>query len=431
MDEFECSICCDTLDDPRLLPCGHMFCGPGRGCILAMNKNNVSVDCPNCRKTHYINVNELGPIYVLNNFLVGQKKNADVEDKQKRSLSSGSKSCDKHSDNFLSYFCDTCDISICEVCWGNEHSEHKVGLLKVKQKKDVMGAIERTNLESTISVYEKVIGDNRNRRQMMLEVLTEIDVVNQLLGARTKSLLELNELCKEYVGLDSNSAKLSDLGEQLLEDLKIHQRNNKDDEIKKNINQISKESQKKFKTFVNLCGQNEKTLNEMKQSNKQAGLIIQKSDSGGKGDARSEVSAVEKDLKAACSGSHAACGSAVRVDSVSNALLNMEEQVESDGNDSDAGSEASSAVGGASSQVAGPVRPKSGKNRRPKRIEGSATSRGGGSNQRGGGGSNQRGGGGSSQRGGGGSNQRGRGGPSSLVGVCASYMYLFYFSIIV
>ncbi|XP_063716230.1 E3 ubiquitin-protein ligase TRIM21-like [Symsagittifera roscoffensis] len=270
MEDFECSICCDTLDDPRLLPCGHMFCGPERGCILALNRNDLSADCPNCRKTHHINVSELQPIYVLMKFPEGLKI-ADTGDKQTRSVSAGAKSCVQHSDMSLVYFCDTFDISICDLCWGNDHSEHKVVLTRVKQKKDLLGAMERVNLESSISVYEKVIADNQKRRQLMAEVLTEIDVVNELLRTRAHSLRELNELWKEYVGLDSSSSKVAELGEKLMEDLKGHERNNKDEEIKKSISQISKESQKKFKTFANLCDRNEKTLNEMKQPNKQVG----------------------------------------------------------------------------------------------------------------------------------------------------------------
>ncbi|GFH43843.1 hypothetical protein CTEN210_00316 [Chaetoceros tenuissimus] len=46
-DEFECTICHETLSDPHILPnCGHRFCGK---CILQSNKNrNENETCPTC-----------------------------------------------------------------------------------------------------------------------------------------------------------------------------------------------------------------------------------------------------------------------------------------------------------------------------------------------------------------------------------------------
>jgi len=45
--ENSCAICMDTLQDPVLLECTHLFCG---GCIFSwLNRNNNN--CPNCRKS--------------------------------------------------------------------------------------------------------------------------------------------------------------------------------------------------------------------------------------------------------------------------------------------------------------------------------------------------------------------------------------------
>ncbi|XP_075243262.1 uncharacterized protein LOC142337700 isoform X2 [Convolutriloba macropyga] len=296
MSDFECSICCDILEDPRLLPCGHMFCGPARGCITDIGANRTIVECPNCRKTHCINVNNLQPIYVLKNFLEGQKSaSAAKTTSEPGPLSEVKNACEVHSEQSLSYFCEDCAITICEVCWGNDHAGHVVMLLKVKQRKEVTEAIEKADLQSLVRVYDKVIDDNRKRRQLVLEVLTETDVVNQLLASRKNDLAELENRCKEF--RESTSAKGEHLGESLLSDLQKHFESNSDDNIKVTIKHISQESQKKFNRFVSSCSQNEKNLNELNKQRSEGKVEMKDPENigakSGKGDAEREQSAAK------------------------------------------------------------------------------------------------------------------------------------------
>ena len=50
-EQFECPVCMDTFDDPRVLSCLHTFC---KRCIerieLKRRGDNFTIQCPNCRK---------------------------------------------------------------------------------------------------------------------------------------------------------------------------------------------------------------------------------------------------------------------------------------------------------------------------------------------------------------------------------------------
>ena len=50
-EQFECPVCMDSFDDPRVLSCLHTFC---KRCIerveLKRRRDNFTIQCPNCRK---------------------------------------------------------------------------------------------------------------------------------------------------------------------------------------------------------------------------------------------------------------------------------------------------------------------------------------------------------------------------------------------
>ena len=47
IDFTTCSICLDTFNTPRILPCGHSFCND---CLLSILESQI-VNCPDCRET--------------------------------------------------------------------------------------------------------------------------------------------------------------------------------------------------------------------------------------------------------------------------------------------------------------------------------------------------------------------------------------------
>ena len=52
-DELTCPICMDVFQEPRVLPCHHVFCFKCLDKLLEV-KGVGSFDCPKCRRKHGI-----------------------------------------------------------------------------------------------------------------------------------------------------------------------------------------------------------------------------------------------------------------------------------------------------------------------------------------------------------------------------------------
>ena len=86
---LECPVCKEILSDPRILPCGHVYCGGlSNNCIGSLrveanndssssfNYNSGRFKCALCNVIHSINVISLPPIYGIRDFLELAKKHA-------------------------------------------------------------------------------------------------------------------------------------------------------------------------------------------------------------------------------------------------------------------------------------------------------------------------------------------------------------------
>ncbi|XP_048748921.2 E3 ubiquitin-protein ligase TRIM56-like [Ostrea edulis] len=106
----ECSIYCNTYDEdkhvPRILPCNHTFCTD----CLSKHCSRQKIACPLCNKVHVIS---------NKNILIFPKDNTRRE--LKSVLEKLSKNicgvCGQNDNN--SYFCFSCDIRICPICFAD------------------------------------------------------------------------------------------------------------------------------------------------------------------------------------------------------------------------------------------------------------------------------------------------------------------------
>ncbi|XP_031549182.1 E3 ubiquitin-protein ligase TRIM71-like [Actinia tenebrosa] len=137
----QCSLCNDTLTEPKILPCFHTFCKPcvGRHAEL-IDQVNV-FKCPRCKSQTPLpepsSVEDLQPSSLHSRILKGL------------ALAKGEKVCsvsENHSP--ASWYCFECDHSLCQEC-KKSHSyfikDHKVVCLADLKKEDIDFIITREN----------------------------------------------------------------------------------------------------------------------------------------------------------------------------------------------------------------------------------------------------------------------------------------------
>ena len=199
--ELTCSVCLDSLKDPKLLPCLHTYC---KGClqgILRKSREKSSIKCPECRSVHAIpsgGVDEFPSDMVSANALdfhslkdkekitqsiscgmcteddpvtthcptcskflcefcsKAHKRQVDYRDHKTVSLDDldsetlkgfeRSRRCSRHSGELLKLYCKTCRKLICRDCTLVDHHNHTFGFLK-----DVRPDIQK-QVESSVAV---------------------------------------------------------------------------------------------------------------------------------------------------------------------------------------------------------------------------------------------------------------------------------------
>jgi hypothetical protein len=109
----ECSVCCDTLTDPRILPCVHTYC---LKCIRGFSSEKQAGDrvtCPICRNEFVVPGN--GVEGLPKNFFIEQLK--DVADPLKKYCEGCSDDLsDPASRKEAAMYCVDCQQRFCESC---------------------------------------------------------------------------------------------------------------------------------------------------------------------------------------------------------------------------------------------------------------------------------------------------------------------------
>ena len=112
VNSIECSICTDTLADPRSLPCGHSFCGPPRHCLDAVEKPH-GLKCAICKEDFKLNIRQLKPLYGIRDFL-----------RQSTSRQQNEVVCEEHAGCSVEFWCEKCSKEACKKCFNSQHQSH-------------------------------------------------------------------------------------------------------------------------------------------------------------------------------------------------------------------------------------------------------------------------------------------------------------------
>ena len=123
-EEITCAICLDPFNDPKLLPCFHVFCVDCLKGLVRGEHGQVYLRCPTCRRlTHLSPDGDLGSLqpafYIHHLFDI---KNALMKVKKPQSVVC--QKCTKFTRVATSY-CRDCGEFICDVCTG-VHFEWKM-----------------------------------------------------------------------------------------------------------------------------------------------------------------------------------------------------------------------------------------------------------------------------------------------------------------
>ena len=118
-----CDICAEPYDDrtrqARFLECLHTFCSQCLA-LLAGKRQGNSILCPNCR--HPTRVPENGIDGLRTNFYIDKLKAFTATTGQTTAVRN-TKGCDKHANQPLFFFCETCRTAICRDCTVLDHDK--------------------------------------------------------------------------------------------------------------------------------------------------------------------------------------------------------------------------------------------------------------------------------------------------------------------
>ncbi|XP_075251353.1 uncharacterized protein LOC142343866 [Convolutriloba macropyga] len=165
VDVLDCSICAETLSDPRVLPCGHSFCGPPKPCLNSMQRAK-SIICALCNKTHKIQLSDLKPLFGIRDFIERYQARNETENepvvRPKTVQEFCPPECDEGCRNLTSFWCKSCSKRVCEDCLEDIHDKHSVQSYKkyiresVKKKYGDFVAIQTEFGEKTTDILNQM-----------------------------------------------------------------------------------------------------------------------------------------------------------------------------------------------------------------------------------------------------------------------------------
>ena len=126
-DQLTCAICLDTYNNPRVLPCLHVFCEVCLGRLVLRDAANLTATCPNCRRETQLpqgGVADLPAAFYINHLFEVRDTLEKVKDPNKTQ-------CEKCKEGDAKGYCRDCGKFVCEACitmhkkW-EEFAEHEV-----------------------------------------------------------------------------------------------------------------------------------------------------------------------------------------------------------------------------------------------------------------------------------------------------------------
>merc|ERR1712226_424536 len=116
LDGFNCSVCSEVFNDPRPLPCGHLFCGPPKSCLTKLCDDSGNITCAECNTEHKIEIDNIAPLYRLRDALEAYAANETaqkVEEQQTKNEQFRFPPCEQHLKQNCELWCLDCNFAVC------------------------------------------------------------------------------------------------------------------------------------------------------------------------------------------------------------------------------------------------------------------------------------------------------------------------------
>ena len=211
--EVTCPLCLDLFNEPKKLPCDHVYC---KDCLkgLALRSLNQSISCPECRTNTNVpngNVNDFPTAFRMNRLIAAFCEAQEETDHHGEESTDGPTSCTVHPAQPLALYCETCKTMLCRDCviMNKDHQHHSYDYIdKVAEKcrEKYKNRLQKTKkygelslqVNSQISkVEDKIESDETLKRE-------EID---RAFEALHNTLEENKQLMKRELSLQYQAAK--------------------------------------------------------------------------------------------------------------------------------------------------------------------------------------------------------------------------------
>ena len=202
-ESLKCSICTETLVDPRALHCGHSYCGPPKNCLDYIKHNNGQASkCAVCSKVFQVKVSDLNPLY-------GIRDAIGVLSIDNNGVKMGEVCAHAAAD--MKMWCKDCCTPLCSSCVDNYHSEHNLRSYKSVLKEQAQNLQPKLkDLDLKLYQIDHEINQLQLRKQELEEQQKFKTMVNKIVDDSAAAISpELKAFLHAEFGAQNESWKLN------------------------------------------------------------------------------------------------------------------------------------------------------------------------------------------------------------------------------
>ena len=164
--EVTCAVCHDIFNEPKKLPCDHVYC---KECLkgLALHSGlSATISCPECRTCAQVpgkDVNNIPNAFRINR-LIEAFQQVEVQVEPVADSSNVAEMCQVHPAQPLAIYCETCNKQLCRDCVlrPKEHNGHESDFFeemapKYREKVDIELSLIKMRKPSILTALKETV----------------------------------------------------------------------------------------------------------------------------------------------------------------------------------------------------------------------------------------------------------------------------------